>query len=44
VKQTNSKKQSSRYGLPVRIMALALSILVTGGALTYLIMLILQLF
>lgn len=46
MKQNNSKKQSNsgRYGLPVRIMALALSVLVAGGALTYLVMLIMQLF
>ncbi len=44
MKQKHSKKQSGRYGLPVRIMALVLSILVTGGVLTYLAMLIMQLF
>ena len=46
MKQSNSKKHSSsgRYGLPVRILALALSVLVAGGVLTYLVMLIMQLF
>ncbi len=46
MKQNNSKKQSSasRYGLPVRIMALALSVLVTSGTLVYLVMLIMRAF
>ncbi len=46
MKQNNSQKQSSssRYGLPIRIMALALSVLVAGGTLTYLVMLIMKLF
>ena len=46
MKQNNSNKQtsSSRYGLPIRIMALALSVLVAGGTLTYLVMLIMNLF
>lgn len=39
------KKQSqSRYNLAVRIVALVLSLLVTGGILTYLIMFFMNLF
>ncbi len=39
------KKQSAgRYHPSVRILALVLSILVTGGAVTYLVMLLIQLF
>ena len=37
-----SKKQG--YSLPVRIMAIALTVLVTSGVLTYLIMFITELF
>jgi len=44
VKHTNPKKPSNRYGFAVRITALILSFLVAGGALTYLALLILQLF
>ena len=39
------KKQSAgRYQPSVRILALVLSIIVTGGAVTYLVMLLIQLF
>ena len=38
------KQPQSRYNLAVRIVALALSLLVTGGILTYLIMFFMNLF
>ena len=44
MKNQTQKKQKSRYNLAVRILALALSLLVTGGALTYLVTLIMNLF
>ena len=45
MKATKEKKPTqSRYNLAVRIMALALSILVTGGVLTYIVMFIMSLF
>ena len=39
----DDKKSSARFSLPVRILAVALAVLVTGGALTYLIWMILNL-
>lgn len=39
-----SKKQKSTYSLPVRILAIILTILVASGVVTYLIMFILNLF
>ena len=45
MKNTKEKKQTvGRYHPAVRILALVLSILVTGGVLTYLIMLVMNLF
>ncbi len=38
-----NKKSTPRFSLPVRIFCIALAVLVTGGALTYLIMLIMGL-
>ena len=37
-------KSTSRFSLWVRILALAMSILVTGGVLTYIVMFIMSLF
>ncbi len=37
-------REKSRYPLPIRIMSLFLSLLVTGGVLTYLIMFVMNLF
>ena len=38
-----SDKQTPRFSLPVRIFAIALAILVSGGALTYILMFIMGL-
>lgn len=38
------KKPAHRFSLPVRIFAIALAILVTGGAVTYLVWMIMNLF
>lgn len=44
MKAQKKHKESTRYPLAVRIMALTLSLLVTGGVLTYLIMFVMSLF
>ena len=44
MKPQKTQQGKSRYPLAVRIMALALSLLVTGGVLTYLIMFVMSLF
>ena len=38
-----NKKSTSRFSLPVRIFAIILAILVTGGAVAYLVMLLMNL-
>lgn len=43
MKTPKKHQESTRYPLAVRIMALALSLLVTGGVLTYLIMFVMSL-
>ena len=40
----STKKEKSSYSLPVRILAIALTVLVASGAVTYLIMLLMTLF
>ena len=44
MKATEKKNAKPRYNLWVRITALAMSILVTGGVLTYIVMFIMNLF
>ncbi len=39
----DDKKSASRFSLPVRILAIVLAVLVTGGAIAYIIMFILGL-
>lgn len=39
-----SKQRKQSYSLPVRILAIALTVLVASGVLTYLIMFIMELF
>ena len=39
-----SKQRKQGYSLPVRILAVALTVLVTSGILTYLVMFIMELF
>ena len=40
----SNKNQPSSYSLPVRIVAIALSVLVASGAVTYLVMLLMGIF